>query len=115
MKRKASSEQVGPSGNKKVKLDNEKKLYVVLEEAYLETVLVKDRYELLNCDDHRNILKKHKKDYADARPDITHQVFQILKCQTFLTFSVSLEPFRQPVEQSWTSSSLHSHSKKSFD
>lgn len=31
-------------------------------------------YHLLNCDDHATYLKKHKKDPALFRPDITHQV-----------------------------------------
>jgi len=74
MKRKAHNDNQSPRNPKKSKLqETEKKLIVVLEEAYLETVYIKERYELLNCDDHRGILKKHKKDFADARPDITHQ------------------------------------------
>ena len=31
-------------------------------------------YQLLNCDDHVNFLKRNKKDPAAYRPDITHQV-----------------------------------------
>ncbi len=31
-------------------------------------------YSLLNCDDHKNFLMKHKKDPALYRPDICHQV-----------------------------------------
>ena len=33
------------------------------------------KYTLLNCDDHQGILAKTGRDIADARPDITHQVF----------------------------------------
>lgn len=31
-------------------------------------------YELLNCDDHANFLRRHNKDPAAYRPDICHQV-----------------------------------------
>lgn len=31
-------------------------------------------YELLNCDDHANFLRRHNKDPALYRPDICHQV-----------------------------------------
>ena len=31
-------------------------------------------YELLNCDDHANFLRRHKKDVSLFRPDICHQV-----------------------------------------
>ena len=30
--------------------------------------------QLLNCDDHATILRKHKRDAASARPDICHQM-----------------------------------------
>lgn len=75
---------------------SQKKLYVILEQACLETYKVpgssksvpgprdsgrtrgKDsgeaKYTLLNCDDHQGILAKTGRDIADARPDITHQV-----------------------------------------
>jgi rRNA small subunit pseudouridine methyltransferase Nep1 len=33
------------------------------------------KYALLNCDDHQGILAKTGRDIADARPDITHQVW----------------------------------------
>lgn len=51
------------------------RLIIVLDQAKLETV--KNRrgnYELLNCDDHRDICKKKlKKDPKEFRPDICHQ------------------------------------------
>ncbi|RKP16706.1 Nep1-domain-containing protein [Rozella allomycis CSF55] len=54
-----------------------KRLIVVIEGATLETVRVgksKDApYQLLNCDDHQGIIKRHGKEIADYRPDITHQ------------------------------------------
>ena len=51
------------------------KLIILLDQAKLETI--KNRrgnYELLNCDDHRDICKKKlHKDPKDFRPDICHQ------------------------------------------
>lgn len=59
-------------------------LIVVLSNATLETVKQggktakkeKDTssYQLLNCDDHSHLLKKHGRDATEMRPDITHQV-----------------------------------------
>ena len=67
-----------------------RRLYVVLEQACLESYRVSSKsanskrrpggggedvkYALLNCDDHQGILAKTGRDIADARPDITHQV-----------------------------------------
>ena len=65
------------------------RLYVVLEQACLESYRVSSKsanskrpgggedvkYTLLNCDDHQGILAKTGRDIADARPDITHQVW----------------------------------------
>ncbi len=52
----------------------EKKVYVILEQAPLETAFLKKQTVLLNCDDHKGfIVDKLKKDYAKYRPDITHQ------------------------------------------
>ena len=34
---------------------------------------VAQSYAILNCDDHANFIKKHKRDPADYRPDILHQ------------------------------------------
>ena len=52
-----------------------KRLIVLLDQAKLETI--KNRrgnYELLNCDDHRDLCKKKlKKDPKNMRPDICHQ------------------------------------------
>lgn len=51
------------------------RLIVLLDQAKLETI--KNRrgnYELLNCDDHRELCKKKlKKDPKEFRPDICHQ------------------------------------------
>ena len=66
---------------------NTRRLIVVLENACLEAYRVGGssrpgakaagdaKYALLNCDDHQGILAKTGRDIADARPDITHQVW----------------------------------------
>lgn len=59
------------------KVDTRKRLIVVLENAFLETVKSKKNegaYELLNCDDHMTLMKKLNREYTEARPDIVHQV-----------------------------------------
>ncbi|KAH8550912.1 Alpha/beta knot methyltransferase [Umbelopsis sp. PMI_123] len=57
--------------------ENSRRLIVVLEQATLEAFKVgkdKDaRFQLLNADDHINILKKNGRETYEARPDITHQ------------------------------------------
>ena len=60
------------------KPDKEAKVIVVLERACLETGKVGKDHVLLNCDDHANFLRKHKKDPASSRPDILHQCMLIL-------------------------------------
>ncbi|XP_058449954.1 ribosomal RNA small subunit methyltransferase NEP1 [Malaya genurostris] len=57
---------------------NERRLIVILEGAQLETVKVGPVFELLNCDDHINILRKHNRDPGSCRPDITHQSLLML-------------------------------------
>lgn len=64
---------------------NQRRLFVILEQACLEAYRVSSggkgkggregdvKYTLLNCDDHQGILAKTGRDIADARPDITHQ------------------------------------------
>ncbi|EAU80576.2 nucleolar essential protein 1 [Coprinopsis cinerea okayama7 len=69
---------------------NQRKLYVILEQACLEAYKVSSggkgrngkgdgeaKYTLLNCDDHQGILAKTGRDIADARPDITHQTLRV--------------------------------------
>ena len=49
-------------------------IIILLDQASLETV--KNRrgvYELLNCDDHRDLCRKLKQNPNDYRPDILHQ------------------------------------------
>jgi rRNA small subunit pseudouridine methyltransferase Nep1 len=68
--------------------ENTRRLIVVLEQATLEAFKVgkdKDaRFQLLNADDHINILKKNGRETYEARPDITHQVCQSSTNNTFL-------------------------------
>ncbi|CAG9835569.1 unnamed protein product [Diabrotica balteata] len=58
--------------------DQEKRLIIILEGAQLETVKVRDKFELLNCDDHLHILKSNNRDIGSCRPDITHQCLLML-------------------------------------
>ncbi|KAL4223325.1 18S rRNA pseudouridine methyltransferase [Mactra antiquata] len=60
------------------KISREKRLVVVLENASLESVKVGKSFELLNCDKHRSVAKKFKRDIASCRPDITHQCLLML-------------------------------------
>ncbi|KAL9698651.1 hypothetical protein quinque_002092 [Culex quinquefasciatus] len=57
---------------------NERRLIVILEGAQLESVKVGPVFELLNCDDHLNLLKKFNRDPGSCRPDITHQSLLML-------------------------------------
>lgn len=53
---------------------NKQKIIFLLDQAKLETVKTrKGTFELLNCDDHRDICKKWNKNPSDYRPDICHQ------------------------------------------
>ena len=67
-------DQVVKSKNKE-----EKRLIVVLESANLETVKWSSKgFGLLNVDEHASILRKHGRDFSQARPDITHQCLLML-------------------------------------
>eukprot|EP00300_Choanocystis_sp_HF-7_P012315 c1783_g1_i2.p1 GENE.c1783_g1_i2~~c1783_g1_i2.p1 ORF type:complete len:251 (-),score=53.70 c1783_g1_i2:136-810(-) len=57
---------------------NQKRVIVIIENANLEIAKTGKKYALLNCDDHQNLLAKNKKDPADYRPDITHQMLMQL-------------------------------------
>jgi rRNA small subunit pseudouridine methyltransferase Nep1 len=47
---------------------------IILDLATLETVKTKKgEFQLLNCDDHIALMRKHNKDPQDYRPDILHQ------------------------------------------
>ncbi|KAH3888549.1 ribosomal RNA small subunit methyltransferase NEP1-like [Dreissena polymorpha] len=60
------------------KTSNEKRLIIILAQASLESVKNGKTFELLNCDKHKHIAKKFKKDIATCRPDITHQCLLML-------------------------------------
>ncbi|XP_045173344.2 ribosomal RNA small subunit methyltransferase NEP1-like [Mercenaria mercenaria] len=60
------------------KTSNEKRLIIILEKSSLESVKVGKTFELLNCDKHKSIAKKFKRDIATCRPDITHQCLLML-------------------------------------
>jgi rRNA small subunit pseudouridine methyltransferase Nep1 len=66
--------EVADSNNDKVKAKSQP-IIVLLDQATIETVKNKRGvYELLNCDDHRDLCKKKlKKDPNVYRPDILHQ------------------------------------------
>jgi rRNA small subunit pseudouridine methyltransferase Nep1 len=66
--------EVAASNNDKVKAKSQP-IIVLLDQATIETVKNKRGvYELLNCDDHRDLCKKKlKKDPNVYRPDILHQ------------------------------------------
>ena len=55
-----------------------RQIYIILDGAQLETVKTKKGdFQLLNCDDHVNIMKRHGKDPQQYRPDIIHQVTSV--------------------------------------
>ncbi|XP_063343232.1 ribosomal RNA small subunit methyltransferase NEP1 [Pelmatolapia mariae] len=56
----------------------ERRLVVILEGASLETVKVGKTFELLNCDQHKNMIIKSGRDPGKIRPDITHQCLLML-------------------------------------
>lgn len=56
-----------------------RQVVVLLDKAFLETTKTKrNDFELLNCDDHRHIARKHGLDPANYRPDILHQMLLAL-------------------------------------
>ncbi|RWS26637.1 C2 factor (C2F)-like protein [Leptotrombidium deliense] len=58
--------------------NDSQRLIIILEKANLEAVSLGKKFELLNCDDHMNQIRKYKKDPAFCRPDITHQCLLML-------------------------------------
>jgi len=54
------------------------RLIVVLEKAFLELVHLKSKVELLNVDNHKNLLVKNNRALEEARPDIAHQCLMAL-------------------------------------
>jgi len=106
---------------------SQRRLYVVLEQACLEAYKISGgtgkgrngkgdgeaKYTLLNCDDHQGILAKTGRDIADARPDITHQVWfffsYVLWISSLTSLVVPIDAAGFPVEQSGVAASVHTH------
>jgi len=82
MSSSSSDDDDGPTPSKIPRVakskETQKRLIVILENASLETVKNGKNFELINCDEHKHILKKHNRDIASARPDITHQCLLML-------------------------------------
>ena len=108
-----------------------KRLIVILEQAALETVKTGSgktkskgaqgttsgtaSYQLLICDDHQQILKKHGREVADLRPDISHQVNFPLKIRVQLltmVFSVLIDVAGFTAQQGGVIASFYSYAKK---
>ncbi|XP_044756358.1 ribosomal RNA small subunit methyltransferase NEP1-like [Coccinella septempunctata] len=58
--------------------NQEKRLIIILENAQLETVKIGEKFQLLNSDNHSNILRKNGRDLGSCRPDIAHQCLLML-------------------------------------
>jgi rRNA small subunit pseudouridine methyltransferase Nep1 len=54
-------------------LDEDQKVYVILENCPLEHAKIGQEYKLLNSDDHRKFISKHGANPDHYRPDIVHQ------------------------------------------
>ncbi len=56
------------------KIENkDKKLYIILEHANLELTTNKKNPEIINSDEHADLIKKMGKSIEDYRPDVLHQ------------------------------------------
>ncbi|XP_034256023.1 ribosomal RNA small subunit methyltransferase NEP1 [Thrips palmi] len=80
-KRQANDEEYDATPPAKQKLaphlkNQEKRLIVILESAQLESVKIGNSFELLNSDDHLNMLRKNNRE--PVRPDIAHQCLLML-------------------------------------
>lgn len=68
----SSSASIGKNGFSSE--PSKQEITIVLDLASLETVKTKKGdFQLLNCDDHVGLMRKHNKDPQDYRPDIIHQ------------------------------------------
>ena len=47
-------------------------------DSNLELIKTKSGIEIINSDDHKMAIKKLNKSYEDYRPDITHQVINLI-------------------------------------
>ena len=71
-KLKGKTESDFKSSSKRIQ-DTGHKLYLILEHANLELTKDKKNSEIINSDDHRNLIKKMNKSLEDYRPDVLHQ------------------------------------------
>ena len=71
-KLKGKTEANSKSSSKRIQ-DLGHKLYIILEHANLELTKDKKNPEIINSDDHRNLIKKMNKSFEDYRPDVLHQ------------------------------------------
>ena len=71
-KLKGKTESDFKSSSKRIQ-DTGHKLYIILEHANLELTKDKKNPEIINSDDHRNLIKKMNKSLEDYRPDVLHQ------------------------------------------
>ena len=70
-KLKGKSDTNFKSSSKRIQ-DKGHKLYIILEHANLELTNDKKNSEIINSDDHRNLIKKMNKSFEDFRPDVLH-------------------------------------------
>lgn len=52
--------------------DGKQRLIVLLDNAGLEVARTKHDFQLLNAEDHENLIRKMKRDPSDFRPDLVH-------------------------------------------
>ena len=71
-KLKGKTESNFKSSSKRIQ-DTGHKLYIILEHGNLELTKDKKNPEIINSDDHRNLIKKMNKSLEDYRPDVLHQ------------------------------------------
>ena len=74
MHEQESEEAEDGLGSGAAKTGGGRTVVIILDLASLETVKTKKGdYQLLNCDDHISLMRKHNKDPEQYRPDIIHQ------------------------------------------
>ena len=67
------SDSEAPASSSKASIGG-RNVIVILDLASLETVKTKKGdFQLLNCDDHVGLMRKHNKNPQQYRPDIVHQ------------------------------------------
>jgi rRNA small subunit pseudouridine methyltransferase Nep1 len=69
----AAENQLNIAATTRTKTTGPPKMIVVMSNACLETIKVRDRYELISADTHANILSKLNRSADQYRPDILHQ------------------------------------------